>query len=266
MVTRSDQLSMKAAKKSNDEENDFSGSGCKSSKAKGKAKAKAKAKGKAKSATKAKGRALAKKPEKVAGKGKRGRAATKVADVGEPKDLHEDLVEPAAADVADAIAVETPAAASIRPRRLKKRARRGRKVRRSKRARAALVPEEIAAPPVEKPRKGKAAKKTRGSTALDTATMEDDMEMWPNTFGGRYCPKTVEGKGWYIWRAIVSSFLNIINPNMTTRSRTKKEARKGRVAHMCQSKGMQARNLLAGSSCDPCLLPCLDYLPHTVNF
>ena len=52
----------------------------------------------------------------------------------------------------------------------------------------------------------------------------EDMEMdWPNTFAGRYLPKTANSKGWHLWRGIVKSFLLYINHEIQGRSRTKRE-------------------------------------------
>ena len=48
---------------------------------------------------------------------------------------------------------------------------------------------------------------------------------FPKTFAGRFCPKVPNSYGWYVWRHIAKSFIEIVGPNIRDRTRTKKEVR-----------------------------------------
>ena len=91
------------------------------------------------------------------------------------------------------------------------------------------------APEVEKPKKSarKGGRSSAASKPMDLEVVEDkaveeasglDDELgWPNTFDGRYLPKTPNSQGWHLWRAIVKSFLLYISHEIVDRSRSKRE-------------------------------------------
>ncbi|OLP96949.1 hypothetical protein AK812_SmicGene20767 [Symbiodinium microadriaticum] len=46
---------------------------------------------------------------------------------------------------------------------------------------------------------------------------------YPKTFAGRWSPKVPNSHGWYVWRYIAKTFIQIVAPNIRDRTRSKKE-------------------------------------------
>ena len=57
---------------------------------------------------------------------------------------------------------------------------------------------------------------------------------YPKTFAGRWSPKVPNSHGWYVWRYIAKTFIQIVAPNIRDRTRSKKEVRGLKIDGSCK--------------------------------
>ncbi|CAE7704818.1 unnamed protein product [Symbiodinium microadriaticum] len=83
--------------------------------------------------------------------------------------------------------------------------------------------------PKAKAKSGPKAKAKSSARAPADQAVSDDTAWglggfkYPKTFAGRWCPNVEHSYGWYVWRHIARTFIEIIVPSIIGRSRSKKE-------------------------------------------
>ena len=139
------------------------------------------------------------------------------------------------------------AAASVSAKKRKVRKVRGkglRKIRKSKKAAKAKAgkPSPLPEPVDEVPeaarakRRVKKAKKARVQPEpVEDAGAAEEFQ-YPATFASRNPPKTEGGKGWHLWHAMAKAFLSKVDPLITDRSKSKRQAQEAVLSvhmHAC---------------------------------
>ena len=85
--------------------------------------------------------------------------------------------------------------------------------------------------PKAKAKSGPKAKAKSSARAPADQAVSDDTAWglggfkYPKTFAGRWCPNVEHSYGWYVWRHIARTFIEIVVPNILDRTRSKKEVR-----------------------------------------